>query len=108
LEQVTSALTPSVNIALPPSRAKPPRWPKLLVVVRMYWRNLPMEYYDFGLRQWGVLGAVQGWRSCAALVAHNGCVWLIGGEETDADSPTGSRTVNRVTKQVSSRRRASH
>ena len=28
-------------------KPKPPRWPKIFVVMRMYWKNLPMEYYDF-------------------------------------------------------------
>ena len=42
--------------------------------------------------------AVQQWRSCAALVSHRSNVYLVGGEETDSDSPTGSRTVNRVTR----------
>ena len=28
-------------------RRKPERWPKILVVMRMYWKNIPMEYYDF-------------------------------------------------------------
>lgn len=29
------------------SKPKPARWPKIFVVMRMYWKNLPMEYYDF-------------------------------------------------------------
>jgi hypothetical protein len=33
------------------SKAKPPRWPKIFVVMRMYWKNLPMEYYDFKLKR---------------------------------------------------------
>ena len=28
-------------------KPKPARWPKIFVVMRMYWKNLPMEYYDF-------------------------------------------------------------
>ena len=55
---------------------------------------------------------MQSWRSCTALVGHkvNDGPWtklahftvmlqhniyLLGGEEVDAESPTGSRTVNR-------------
>ncbi len=41
---------------------------------------------------------VQYWRSCAALVSYGSFVYLVGGEEKDSESPTGSRTVNRVTK----------
>ncbi len=37
---------------------KPPRWPKILVVMRMYWKNLPMEYFDFRARQWSKLAEV--------------------------------------------------
>ena len=66
--------------------------------MRMYWKNLPMEYYDFKTKTWNVLTAVQNWRSCAALVAHHSNVYLVGGEEVDKYSPTGSRTVNRVTR----------
>ena len=32
-------------------KQKPPRWPKIFVVMRMYWKNLPMEYYDFRYRR---------------------------------------------------------
>ena len=32
------------------------------------------------------------------MVSHGTCIYFIGGEETDSDSPTGSRTVNRVTR----------
>ena len=32
-------------------RPKPARWPKIFVVMRMYWKNLPMEYYDFRYAQ---------------------------------------------------------
>ncbi len=38
---------------------KPPRWPKILVVMRMYWKNLPMEYYDFKAKQWNRLADVR-------------------------------------------------
>ena len=79
-------------------KSKPARWPKIFVVMRMYWKNLPMEYYDFKTKTWSVLTGVQNWRSCAALVAHHSNVYLVGGEEVDQDSPTGSRTVNRVTR----------
>ena len=41
---------------------------------------------------------VHQWRSCAALVSHRSNVYLVGGEEEDKESPTGSRTVNRVTR----------
>ena len=41
---------------------------------------------------------VKQWRSCAALVGHRSNVYLVGGEEEDTESPTGSRTVNRVTR----------
>ena len=34
------------------SKPKPARWPKIFVVMRMYWKNLPMEYYDFKLKRW--------------------------------------------------------
>ena len=61
---------------------------------------------------WKQLTPVQSWRSCTALVGHkvnNGPftklsnsmmnfqhnIYLLGGEEVDAESPTGSRTVNR-------------
>ena len=33
------------------SKPKPARWPKIFVVMRMYWKNLPMEYYDFKLKR---------------------------------------------------------
>ena len=79
-------------------KPKPTRWPKIFVVMRMYWKNLPMEYYDFKSKTWSVLTAVQNWRSCAALVAYRSNTYLVGGEEVDEDSPTGSRTVNRVTR----------
>ena len=79
-------------------KQKPARWPKIFVVMRMYWKNLPMEYYDFRTKTWSVLCTVQNWRSCAALVAYQCHVYLVGGEETDKKSPTGSRTVNRVTR----------
>jgi len=80
------------------SQEKPTRWPKIFVVMRMYWKNLPMEYYDFRSKNWVTLCDVQNWRSCTSMVAHGTCIYFIGGEETDAESPTGSRTVNRVTR----------
>lgn len=80
------------------TKSKPGRWPKIFVVMRMYWKNLPMEYYDFRSRQWNVLCPVQNWRSCTAIVSHRCSIYLLGGEEADPDSPTGSRTVNRVTR----------
>jgi len=79
-------------------KPKPPRWPKIFVVMRMYWKNLPMEYYDFKLKSWKQLTPVQNWRSCTALVGHKHSIYLLGGEEVDPESPTGSRTVNRVTR----------
>ena len=79
-------------------RQKPARWPKIFVVMRMYWKNLPIEYYDFQTRTWSVLCTVDNWRSCAAMVAYQSNIYLLGGEETDKKSPTGSRTVNRVTR----------
>ena len=66
--------------------------------MRMYWKNLPMEYYDFRNKSWTSLCDVQNWRSCTSMVSHGTCIYFIGGEETDSDSPTGSRTVNRVTR----------
>merc|ERR1712223_2147158 len=80
------------------SNPKPARWPKILVISRMYWKNLPMEYYDFRSKTWNTLCDVNNWRSCTSMVSHGTCIYLIGGEETDAESPTGSRTVNRVTR----------
>ena len=80
------------------SRSKPARWPKIFVVMRMYWKNLPMEYYDFRTRSWDVLCDVQNWRSCTSMVSHGTCIYFLGGEESDPESPTGSRTVNRVTR----------
>ena len=62
---------------------------------------------------WKQLTPVQSWRSCTALVGHKvndgpmdktssflslmlqHNIYLLGGEEVDAESPTGSRTVNR-------------
>eukprot|EP00093_Oithona_nana_P014854 14854.XXX_882082_879061_1 [CDS] Oithona nana genome sequencing. len=80
------------------TKPKPARWPKIYVVMRMYWKNLPMEYYDFRNKSWTSLCDVQNWRSCTSMVSHGTCIYFIGGEETDSDSPTGSRTVNRVTR----------
>lgn len=80
------------------TKPKPARWPKIFVVMRMYWKNLPMEYYDFRTKSWHVLCDVQNWRSCTSLVSHATSVYLLGGEESDPESPTGSRTVNRVTR----------
>merc|ERR1711971_587232 len=80
------------------SKPKPARWPKIFVVMRMYWKNLPMEYYDFKSKTWRQLTPVQSWRSCTALVGHKHNIYLLGGEEVDPESPTGSRTVNRVTR----------
>ena len=57
-----------------------------------------MEYYDFRHKTWTSLCDVQNWRSCTSMVSHGTCIYFIGGEETDSDSPTGSRTVNRVTR----------
>ena len=57
-----------------------------------------MEYYNFRTREWHELGTVQNWRSCTSLAAHGSRIFLIGGEEADSNSPTGSRTVNRVTR----------
>lgn len=34
------------------SKPKPARWPKIFVVMRMYWKNLPMEYYDFKTKRY--------------------------------------------------------
>lgn len=79
-------------------KPKPQRWPKIYVVMRMYWKNLPMEYYDFRTKTWSSLTPVQNWRSCASLASHHSNVYLVGGEEVDKESPTGSRTVNRVTR----------
>ena len=59
-------------------RSKPARWPKVLVVMRMYWKNLPMECYDFRTRTWESLSEVQNWRSCTALVAHRSTLFLLG------------------------------
>ncbi len=75
-----------------PGGRKPPRWPKILVVMRMYWKNLPMEYYDFRTREWSVLAEVQYWRSCSAVVSYGSYVYLVGGEEKDTDSPTGEES----------------
>lgn len=71
------------------SQRKPARWPKIFVVMRMYWKNLPMEYYDFRTKSWATLCDVQNWRSCTSMVAHGTCIYFIGGEETDSESPTG-------------------
>jgi len=87
------------------SKPKPARWPKIFVVMRMYWKNLPMEYYDFKLKSWKQLTPVQSWRSCTALVGHKHNIYLLGGEEVDPESPTGSRTVNRVTRYDCERQR---
>ncbi len=38
------------------------------------------------------------WRSCGTLVSYGSSLYLLGGEEKDPKSPTGSRTVNRVTR----------
>lgn len=89
---------PSEKIRYWTNKKKPGRWPKIFVVMRMYWKNLPMEFFDFRTKQWNILCNVQNWRSCAALVAFHSNIYLVGGEEVDAKSPTGSRTVNRVTK----------
>ena len=59
-------------------RSKPARWPKVLIVMRMYWKNLPMEWYDFRTRTWETLSEVQNWRSCTALVAHCSTIFLLG------------------------------
>ncbi len=89
---------PEERVAYWAERRKPARWPKIFVALRMYWRNLPMEYYDFAAGEWRPLAPVRHWRSCGALAGHRSVVYLVGGEEADADSPTGSRTVNRVTR----------
>jgi hypothetical protein len=57
-----------------------------------------MEYYDFRTKSWHVLCDVQNWRSCTSMVSHDTCIYFLGGEESDPESPTGSRTVNRVTR----------
>ena len=57
-----------------------------------------MEYYEPRSRKWAVLSEMDCWRSCTAVAAHDSTLYLLGGEETDCKSPTGSRTVNRVTK----------
>jgi len=77
---------------------RPPRWPKIFIVMRMYWKNLPMEYYDFRKKCWKQLGEVENWRSCISTVGYKSNIYLLGGEEVDTASPTGSRTVNRVTR----------
>ena len=77
---------------------KPRTFPKIFVAMRMYWKSLPMEYFDFSTRQWRTLCPVRNWRSCSALVAFRHFAYLVGGEELDESSPTGSRTVNRVTR----------
>ena len=82
-----------------------------------------MEYYDFKLKRlvcflkkmvlsfvlrvlsWKQLTPVQSWRSCTALVGHKHNIYLLGGEEVDPESPTGSRTVNRVTRYDCERQR---
>ena len=61
-----------------PGRSKPARWPKVLVVMRMYWKNLPMEWYDFRTRTWETLSEVHNWRSCTALVGHRSTIFLLG------------------------------
>ena len=61
-----------------PGRSKPARWPKVLVVMRMYWKNLPMEWYDFRTRTWETLSDVQNWRSCTAMVGHCSTIFLLG------------------------------
>lgn len=61
-----------------PGRSKPARWPKVLVVMRMYWKNLPMEWYDFRTRTWETLSDVQNWRSCTAMVGHRSTIFLLG------------------------------
>lgn len=100
LQEARSYLAKNTNQKLDywSSKPKPPRWPKIFVVMRMYWKNLPMEYYDFKLKSWKQLTPVQNWRSCTALVGHKHSIYLLGGEEVDGESPTGSRTVNRVTR----------
>ena len=60
------------------SQEKPTRWPKIFVVMRMYWKNLPMEYYDFRSKNWVTLCDVQNWRSCTSMVAHGTCIYFIG------------------------------
>ena len=83
-----------------------------------------MEYYDFRSKTWNTLCDVNNWRSCTSMVrffflrfkiaalltfikiytciffqvSHGTCIFFLGGEESDKDSPTGSRTVNRVTR----------
>jgi len=44
------------------------------------------------------LGEVENWRSCISTVGFKSSIYLLGGEEVDTNSPTGSRTVNRVTR----------
>jgi len=79
-------------------KSKPHRWPKVIAVVRVYWKSIAMEYYEPRSRKWAVLSEMDCWRSCTAVAAHDSTLYLLGGEETDCKSPTGSRTVNRVTK----------
>ena len=57
-----------------------------------------MEYFEPRTRKWSVLSEMDCWRSCTAVASHDSTIYLLGGEETDCKSPTGSRTVNRVTK----------
>ena len=57
-----------------------------------------MEYFEPRTRKWSVLSEMDCWRSCTAVASYDSTLYLLGGEETDCKSPTGSRTVNRVTK----------
>ena len=62
------------------SNPKPLRWPKILVISRMYWKNLPMEYYDFRSKSWNTLCDVNNWRSCTSMVSHGTCIFFLGGK----------------------------
>ena len=72
-----------------------------------------LQKLNYTFCSWKQLTPVQSWRSCTALVGHKvndgpmnktssflslmlqHNIYLLGGEEVDAESPTGSRTVNR-------------